>query len=99
MTDLTRECGCDTDANHVEPHVDPVLGIEHGERAYDDPQPHEVPSTRAWHGNTQHPMSWQSSPDMYCLCGHPNYLTCGADDGRVIDLVITRALLKPEEKP
>jgi hypothetical protein len=49
---------------HVSSYVDPVLHIAHGERdrLNDDPEPHTVPDTG----------------DAFCLCGHPNYLTCEA---------------------
>lgn len=79
-----RSCGCPLNApDHAEPHVDPVLYIEHGERSEmnDDPLPHFVPGT----GGSER---WQS-PDAYCLCGHPNYLTCERLEGwGVVDLTL-----------
>lgn len=71
-------CGCETDDGHVEPHVDPVLHLRHGERDPsdpDDPPPYFVPGTGGWNG------LYNESPDAYCLCGHPNYLSCQRLDG------------------
>jgi hypothetical protein len=85
MTATARVCGCDTFEDHVEPHTDPVLGIEHGERSTlnEDPEPIEVPGSAG-------PHSW-SSPEAYCLCGHPIYATCAAlPEGGVMGLTISR---------
>jgi hypothetical protein len=67
-------CGCDTRDGHAEPHVDPLFGIaHHGKRdPREDPPPHEVPGSGGWNG------LYTESPDAYCLCGHPNYLSCYA---------------------
>lgn len=67
-------CGCATREEHADPHVDPTLHIEHGERSElnNDPLPHDVPDTGGWNG------TWTRSPDIYCLCGHPDYITCAA---------------------
>ena len=65
-------CGCDDREGHVEPHIDPDLGLEHGERSAlnDDPLPHLVPdSGYVINGGLY-------GQDAYCLCGHPQYLSC-----------------------
>lgn len=71
---MSESCGCKSREGHVEPHVDPVLHVEHGERdaLNGDPLPHGVPGTGGWNG------LYTASPDAYCLCGHPNYATCEA---------------------
>lgn len=62
------------DQPHAAPYVDPDLGLEHGERSTlnADPLPHDVPGTGGWNG------LYNESPDTYCMCGHPNYLSCMA---------------------
>jgi hypothetical protein len=83
MTATDRVCGCDTFTDHADPHIDPILGIEHGERSElnGDPEPIEVPDSAG-------PHPW-SSPEAYCLCGHPVYATCAAwPEGGVMGLTI-----------
>lgn len=61
------EPGCPTPIYpHREPEPDWIgdAPVMHGE------SDHPVPSTGGWNG------LYTASPDMYCLCGHPNYLTC-----------------------
>ena len=69
---MTEPCGCPDRTDHVDPATDPVLGLAHGERSEmnGDPLPHDVPGTGDFNG------LYSPSPDAYCLCGHPNYLTC-----------------------
>jgi hypothetical protein len=72
---MSAPCGCSDLSGHVAPYVDPVLHIEHGERdaLNGDPLPHTVPNSGGgWNG------LYTEWPDVYCLCGHPNYLTCEA---------------------
>jgi hypothetical protein len=63
-----------------------VLHIAHGERdeMNGDPPPHDVPGTGGWNG------LYTASPDKFCLCGHPNYLTCEAhwNGGGVMGLTL-----------
>lgn len=51
---------------HREPEPDWIgnMPVEHGE------SDHPVPDTGGWNG------LYTESPDMFCLCGHPNYMTC-----------------------
>lgn len=72
---MTETCGCDSREGHAEPFVDPVLYLRHGERDDDCSLPHAVPGTGYWTGY------YHSLPDVYCFCGHPNYLTCMELDG------------------
>lgn len=52
------------------PHAEPIIDwigdspLAHGESE------RPVPGTGGWNG------LYNESPDAYCLCGHPNYLTC-----------------------
>ena len=83
---MTEPCGCDTrDAEHAEPHVDPFLGLAHGERdaSQGDPPPYIGPRvTHDLYGN-------EVRDDPYCLCGHPHYLTCAAFlDGAGLDITV-----------
>jgi hypothetical protein len=73
---VSEPCGCDDRERHVEPYVDAVLHVRHGERGCDDdPQPWHVPGTESCLGFL----------DAYCLCGHPNYMTCAAwADGDIV---------------
>lgn len=73
---MTETCGCESRDGHVDPFEDPVLFLRHGERSYDDPEPHYVPGSGIDYGG-----GYIGSPDAYCLCGHPNYLTCEERDG------------------
>jgi hypothetical protein len=64
-----RPCGPDCrfpDLEHREPELDWIGNdpVEHGES--DNP----VPGTGGWNG------LYTQSPEAYCLCGHPNYLSC-----------------------
>jgi len=64
-----RLCGphCPTpDAPHRDPEPDWIgnMPIYHGE------SDHPVPDTGGWNG------LYTESPEMFCLCGHPNYLMC-----------------------
>jgi hypothetical protein len=82
---------CDPDG----PHVDAVVGwigdfpLTHGERdeMNGDPLPHDVPGTSYRVGG------FVVAGDTYCLCGHPNYLTCpGAfGEGSVLGVTIERS--------
>jgi hypothetical protein len=67
-----QPCGCLDREDHVDPTLDPDLMLGHGERAErcGDAPPYEVPGTGGWNG------LYIESPDGYCLCGHPNYMTC-----------------------
>jgi hypothetical protein len=69
---VSQPCGCPDREGHVNPVLDPDLGLGHGERnaLCGDPLPHAVPGTGGWNG------LYVESPDAYCLCGHPNYMTC-----------------------
>jgi hypothetical protein len=71
---MSEPCGCADRTDHVAPCADPVLHIEHGERdgLNHDPEPHAVPGTGGWNG--LYTASW----DVYCLCGHPDYMSCEA---------------------
>lgn len=59
------ECWC-PDEVHAEPEIDWVgdMPLAHGE------------SERAVPGSGFDYGSFRGGPDMYCLCGHPNYMTC-----------------------
>jgi hypothetical protein len=65
---MTRPCGCPADAaDHAEIEPDWLGNVPcmHGES--DRPVP----------GTTNAPAAYYlPGPDMYCLCGHPNHLTC-----------------------
>jgi hypothetical protein len=78
-----RLCGPDCCVPN-EPHIDPEpdwIGnypVMHGESE------RPVPGTGGWNG------VYNASPDMYCLCGHPNDMTCpeqisGGIGGMTID--------------
>ena len=69
---VTEPCGCPDRTGHAPPTFDLDLGLFHGERNPDvDEAPWTVPGT------------W----DAYCLCGHPNYLTC-EQAGQLWDMTI-----------
>lgn len=70
-----QACGCDTRDGHVDPALDTDLMLGHGERSAScgDPLPHDVPGTTWFNG------LYTQGPDTYCLCGHPNYMTCDAN--------------------
>lgn len=65
-----RLCGPDCTVPDL-PHRDPEpawigdMPVMHGES-----EQHQVPGTGGWNG------LYTASPDAYCLCGHPNYMTC-----------------------
>lgn len=63
-------CGPDCmwpDRPHVEARIDWIgdWPLAHGED-----EDRTVPGTGGWNG------LYTESPDNYCLCGHPNYMTC-----------------------
>lgn len=80
-----RLCGCHSEALfHREPEPDWIgdAPIMHGESE------HRVPDTGGFNG------LYVDSPDMYCLCGHPNYMLCPAmlrGEGSVYGLTIERS--------
>lgn len=67
MADLTCGPDCPTpDATHADPEWDWIGDhpLAHGESE------RTVPGTGGWNG------VYTESPDPYCLCGHPDYVTC-----------------------
>jgi hypothetical protein len=80
-----RLCGTEwcTGDLHREPEPDWIgdMPIIHGESEI------PVPGTGGWNG------LYTESPDHYCLCGHPNYLTCWeyATGGGIQSMTIERA--------
>lgn len=72
MNGDAQPCGCTNREDHLDPILDVELLIGHGERSElcGDPPPYEVP------GSSQVINGWLVTGDAYCLCGHPNYLTC-----------------------
>jgi hypothetical protein len=82
-----RLCGpecCEQDKPHRDPAPDWIgdYPVIHGES--DD----EVPGTRRFNG------LYTEGPDMWCLCGHPNYLTCPGwyrGEGTVFGMTIQSA--------
>jgi hypothetical protein len=80
---MERPCGCPADAaDHVDPEPDWIgdTPIMHGE------------SERPAPGSSHTLYGYPSLPDMYCLCGHPSYLTCPETwGGSVMDMEIRRA--------
>jgi hypothetical protein len=83
------ECWC-PDTPHREPEPDWIgdWPIMHGESE------HPVPGTRR--RLTDY---YTTGPDMYCLCGHPNHLTCpeSTGEGSVLGMEIHRS--SNEESP
>lgn len=72
---MAETCGCPNREGHAAPFIDPVLHLRHGERDSECPLPLDVPGTGGWNG------VYHELPDVFCLCGHPNYLTCLELDG------------------
>lgn len=86
-----RPCGpnCPTpDAPHREPEPDWIgdTPILHGE------SDHLVPGTGGWNGR------FSECPDSYCLCGHPNHLTC-PEPSSLLGMAIERGPEFPEVSP
>lgn len=79
-----RLCGCSLDAlGHVEPEPDWIGNwpIMHGE------------SERPVPGTSHMICGFASLPNAYCLCGHPNYLTCpeAFGDGSILGYEVEAA--------
>ena len=75
---MIRLCGCTDGTLHVDPEIDWIgnTPITHGEYERDVP------------GSDTHV---RGCFDAYCLCGHPNYLTCPkvfGDEGTVWGMTV-----------